>query len=136
MNRIQTLVLALVLLMPCAAMAADEPPMALVSIYHVAPGKQMDFIKWMQAREAVAREAGAPDSMWYVHTEGDNWDYLVVSPQTSDAMDKKIDEMSKKRGLATGFKASLEFRQVMLNHTDTYAVGPVTADWLVKNANQ
>ena len=101
--------------------AADKPSVVIVSIYHVAPGKQLEFLKWIAARDAVAKEAGLPPSRWYAHMDGDSWDYIGISPATTDEQDAKVDALSKAKGLTTGFKSSLEFRSLVASHTDTYA---------------
>ena len=134
-------VLCLALLCAFAAwaqMATDkkEPGTATVSIYRVAPGKHLDFMKWMAAREAAAKEAGAPAVQWYVHMDGDSWDYLAIAPASTDAMDDKVDAILKSRGLATGFKGGLEFRTLIASHTDTKAAGPVTAAEVVEWASK
>src|SRR3546814_10216549 len=51
---------ALCLSLPTLAQSQDtgDPPTATVSLYRVAPGKHMDLLKWMAAREAIARDAG------------------------------------------------------------------------------
>jgi hypothetical protein len=46
----------------------------------VAPGKHLDFLKWLAETEAIAKEAGVPASQLYAHTDGDSWDYLNVGP--------------------------------------------------------
>jgi hypothetical protein len=119
-----------------AADAAKEPPHAIVSLYHVAPGKHLDFLKWMAAREAVAKNLGLPATQVYAHTDGDSWDYMAVSPMTTPDQDMKMDEASKKAGLTTGYKAALELRQYMASHTDTYTVGPVSAADLVAEGSK
>jgi hypothetical protein len=120
------------------ALAQDKPTQYMISIYHVAPGKHLDFLKWMAEREAVSDEAGAPPTQWYTHMNGATWDYVTVSrlgtPEEQAAMDKKIEEMTKKKGLTTGVKASLEFRGYINEHTDTYTMGPYTAAEMVKAA--
>lgn len=87
-----------------------EPGKVIVSIYRVAPGRHLDFLKWEAAREAVDKEAGLTLAQWYVHTNGDSWDFVSVSPERTDAEDKKVEELAKKKGLKTAFAASLEFR--------------------------
>src|SRR3546814_3012579 len=77
----------------------------------------MDLLKWMAAREAIARDAGQPASQWYVHMDGDSWDFLVLSPTSSEEADKRASELMKQRGLSDGFKAFLEFRQRSEEHT-------------------
>ena len=51
-------------------------------------------------------------------------------------VDKKIEAIAKQKGLATGLKASFEFRQYIGTHTDTFAHGPMTADEIVKAAEK
>jgi hypothetical protein len=118
------------------AQAADDkgPPHAMISIYHIAPGKHMEFLKWLAAREAVDKEVGVPATQVYAHIDGDSWDYLSVGPMTTPEQDKQVEAAMKKHGLTTGFKASLEIRQFLASHTDTFVVGPVTASELVEQA--
>ena len=112
--------------------AAQEPvPTSLVSIYHVAPGKHLDFLKWVAAREAIDREAGVPATQWYAHMDGDSWDYVSIGPDIDDAQSDKIDELSRARGLTVGPRAGLELRETINAHTDTFAAGPLTAAQLL-----
>jgi len=111
-----------------------------VAIYHVAPGKHLQFLKWMAEREAVAKEAGAPPTHWFMHTDGASWDYIAIDHVGDLAQqaeqDKKTDALAKKKGLATGTAALLEFRQFISSHSDTYALGPMTAEEIVKDAEK
>jgi hypothetical protein len=111
-----------------------EPSRALITIYRVAAGKHLDFLKWLADQEAIAREAGVPASQFYSHTDGDSWDYLNIAPALTDAQQAKVDEASRKRGRKTGFAAGLEFRTFVSSHTDTFAIGPVSAADLVSMA--
>ncbi|HSE39150.1 MAG TPA: hypothetical protein VLH08_00170 [Acidobacteriota bacterium] len=113
-----------------------EPPEALVSIYRIAPGKHLEFLRWQAAQESVRKEAGIPATQWYAHTNGDSWDYIAIGPVLSDEQDAKVDEISVKKGIKVGFKASLEFRQFISYHTDTFATGPVSAADLVAAAEK
>lgn len=114
--------------------AKKEPPKALVSIYHVATGKHLEFLKWIAAREAVDKEAGVPATQLYAHTEGEGWDYIAIGPVLTDEQSKKVDAAATKKGLSTGFKANIEFRTMIANHSDTNAIGPVSAADLVAAA--
>jgi hypothetical protein len=111
-----------------------EPPHALVTIYRIAPGKQLDFLKWLAETQAIAKEAGVPASQIYAHTDGDSWDYLNVGPDLTKEQQAKVDEVTKKHGRKTGFAASLDFRTFVASHTDTFAIGPVSAADLVAMA--
>ena len=121
------------LLLPQEARAAD-PPKMIVALYRVAPGKHLEFLKWMAAREAIDKEAGVPAAQWYMHTNGDSWDFAVIGAVLSDAQQEKVDALSRKKGLATGVKAALEFRQFVSSHTDTFASGPTSASQLLQAA--
>jgi len=122
------------LAMPQASRAADASGKALVSLYRVAPGKHLDFLKWMADREAVDREAGVPATHWYMHTNGDSWDFIAIAPVMSDAQQEKADAIARKKGLKTGLQSSLELRQFVSMHTDTFVDGPTSATQLVQQA--
>jgi hypothetical protein len=109
---------------------------ARVCLYHVAPGRHLDFLKWQAAQDEVAKEAGVPVPQVYAHMDGDSWDYLLLSPVTTPEQDKKLDEIAKGKGLKVGMSASLEFRALVASHTDTLAAGPLTAKELVAMAQE
>lgn len=141
MNRLRhALALAAVLLPGLLFVAvpacAQEPGTVIISLYRIAPGKHMDFLRWQAARDAVAREAGVGATQWYVHLNGDSWDFVGITPDTTEEQDKQIDTLQTRKGLTTGFKASLEFRTLIASHTDTYARGPTTADALIASAGK
>ena len=109
---------------------------ARITIYRIAPGKQLDFLKWMAEASAINKEAGVPDDHWYAHTNGDSWDYLHIAPDLSKEQSARVDEITKKHGRKTGFAASLEIRTFVAWHTDTFVTGPVSAADLVSAAGK
>lgn len=121
---------------PAVPAVAADAGTVIVSIYHVAPGKHLDFLKWMASQDAFAKEAGVAGSQWYAHQDGDSWDYLAISPATTPEQDKKVDEVARKHGQKTGMAAGLVMRQYINSHTDTYAYGPVSAADLLKHLTQ
>ena len=136
------LLLALVFLAAPVARAqtakpeVKQPPHARVALYRIAPGKHLEFLKWMAETEAINKEAGVPAAQIYAHTDGDSWDYLGVSPDLSKEQQAKVDEVARKHGRKTGFPASLEFRTFAAWHTDTFVIGPVSAADLVAAAGK
>ena len=134
------------LLMAACALAAAAPRWtprddkgpgrARITLYHVAPGKHLDFLKWMVAQDEVSKDAGLPTVQLYAHIDGDSWDYLGLAPVTTPEQEKKLDEIAVKKGLKIGLPASLEFRQLLASHTDTFAAGPTTAADLVAQATK
>lgn len=119
-----------------ARVEAKQPPHARVVLYRIAPGKQLDFLKWAATTEANAKEAGVPASQVYAHANGDSWDYMQVAPLLTTEQQARVDEITKKNGGKTGFAASLEFRTFIAWHTDTDVMGPVTAADLVAAAGK
>ena len=113
-----------------------QPPTAVVSLYRIVPGKQLDFLKWMAEAAAINKEAGVPADHWYAHTNGDSWDYLHIAADLTNEQQAKVDEVAKKHGRKTGFAASLEIRTFVAWHTDTFVTGPVSAADLVSAAGK
>jgi hypothetical protein len=111
-----------------------EPSRAIVTIYRVATGKQLEFLKWLADQEAISKEAGVPALQVYAHTDGDGWDYLSIGPVVSDEQQAKVDEATRKHGRKAGFSAGLEFRALVASHTDTFVIGPMSAADLVAMA--
>jgi membrane-bound lytic murein transglycosylase B len=116
--------------------SAPNAPTMVVSIYHVAPGKHLDFLRYMAQSDAIAKEAGIGATQWYAHLDGDSWDYVTISPATTDEQDRRVDAIARQRGRPGGFAGGIQFRQFINSHTDTYARGPTTAADLVAAANQ
>ena len=108
----------------------------IVTIYHIAPGKHAEFLKWMAQQQSIAEEAGASPAQWYVHLDGDSWDYISIGEVDNPEVEKKIEELSKKKGAPTGMAAALKFRQFVASHTDTYTMGPYSAEELAKLAEE
>jgi len=100
---------------------------ARVTIYKIAAGRQIDFLKWMAVQDEVSKEAGIAPVQLYTHINGDDWDYVGIAPVTTPEQDRIADEIATKRGLKTGLAAALEFRELVASHADTITAGPMTA---------
>ena len=107
--------------------SAQEAGRAIVSLYHAAPGQQEALLRWIADQDRAAAAAGVGAAQIYVHTDGDSWDYMLISPVTTDAQDAAIDAAAKKMGISYGMRRSLEFRKYISSHTDTFTRGPSTA---------
>ena len=106
---------------------AADPPMAVVSLYHAAPGQQLALAKWLARQDSVAQSIGGQPAQFYVHTDGDSWDFMTIGPATSRGQDDAFDAAARKMGVPTGAKAGLDLRRYINSHTDTFAMGPTTA---------
>lgn len=114
-------------LIPSAALAQPGPGRATVSLYQAPPGHQEALMRWLADQDRVAASVGVAPAQVYVHTDGASWDFMVVQPATTDAQDDAIDAAAKKMGVASGPRASLEFRKHIQTHTDTLVRGPMSA---------
>jgi len=108
-------------------MAPSPPKSVIVAVYHVAAGKHEEFLRWNLARERAELEAGLSSGtgQWFVHVEGDSWDFLALQPVRTPEEDERRDAVLRARGLAAGFAEAIEFRQLITSHTDTVADGPM-----------
>jgi|SoiMethySBSTD1v2_1073268.scaffolds.fasta_scaffold69335_2 hypothetical protein len=136
-NAVIVAILSMLVVAPGVAQQAATPPgRATISLYRVAPGKHVEFLKWLAAREAIDKEIGAPPTQMYAHIDGDAWDYVAITPQLEGAaqaeLDKKQEAAAKKKGLTTGPKQGIEIRQFVSWHTDTFVAGPLTAAQMVE----
>ena len=119
-----------------AQAGAPEPPKARIALYRAAPGQQIALLKWLAAQDRASQAAGVPTGQLYAHTDGDSWDYLSVDPVTTPAQDAAIEAAARKMGMPNGPGRSLEFRKYIAMHTDTFAIGPVTAAQYLAMAGQ
>lgn len=110
------------------AQAGPPVPRAIVSLYHAAPGQQEALLRWFANQDRVARAAGVAPMQLYIHTDGDSWDYMGINPVTTPAQDDAMDVAARKMGINGGVQASMELRKYIASHTDTFTVGPITAD--------
>ena len=107
------------------------PGRARVTMYRIAAGRHLDFLKWMAAQDEVAKEAGFATVQFYAHINGDDWDFIGIAPVTTPEQEKLADEIATRKGLKTGLPASFEFRDLVTSHSDTFVAGPMSAAELI-----
>jgi membrane-bound lytic murein transglycosylase B len=108
---------------PASAQPAGQ---GIVAIYHVAPGHQVDFLKWLDQQDRIAAAAGVARGQLYAHMDGDSWDYLVINPVTTPAQDAALEAAGKRMGVNVG-RGGIELRKHITSHTDTIVRGPMSA---------
>jgi membrane-bound lytic murein transglycosylase B len=122
---------AIALALAAPAAAQEQPETRIVSVYRAAPGHQQQLLEWLARQDEVGRAAGVPAAQLYVHQNGANWDYMIVSTQATPEQDRAADQAARRMGAPTGPRAGLELRQHIAEHTDTIVAGPTTAaEWL------
>jgi hypothetical protein len=105
---------------------AQTPGQAIIAIYHVAPGHQIEFLKWADRQDRISAAAGVPRGQLYAHMDGDSWDYLIVNPMTTPAQDAALEAAGKKMGVNV-MRGGVEMRKHITSHTDTIVRGPMSA---------
>ncbi len=106
---------------------AQDAPTGSISIYRAAPGQQAALLAWLAEANAIAEEAGVPASQFFIHQNGDSWDFLVVSPSSTPEQDEAAAALAEERGQPSGAAAWLEIREMSAEHTDTEVIGPLGA---------
>ena len=107
-------------------------PRVQIEIYRIAPGAHADFLKLIARYDEANRIAGLPPRQLYVHQDGASWDYVIIQPaDTTAEQDKKLAAAAKQLGIPQGASFFFEIRRFIAEHTDTSAIGPITAaEWL------
>ena len=99
-----------------------------IEIYRIAPGQQQAFLEFIAKCDEANRIAGLAPRQLYVHSDGDDWDFILVQPEHTPAdkaaaLDKAWDQV----GLPSGANFFFEIRKYIASHSDTDAIGPTTA---------
>lgn len=133
--------MALGVLLACAqpALAEEAPPWpeAQFELFKMAPGRQEAFLRKLAQWDQVSAAGGQPPTQVFLHEDGESWDVLLFKPfpktpitaAQQAAMDAKAEELH----LKTGPAFFLEIRENLAWHTETKALGPVSAaQWLAR----
>lgn len=117
---------------PAAGQTVAAPPAPVahqvVEIYHIAPGQHAAFLRFIDRCDEANRMAGLPPRQLYVHTDGADWDYMLIQPaETPKDKAAAFDAAWKKLGMPSGATFAFEIRKYIADHTDTFVSGPTTA---------
>jgi len=72
---------------PAAETADDSAPNTLykISFVRAAPGKLLDLIELFKNRMSIYDDMGDERPLWWRHTQGDQWDLMMIFPMESYA---------------------------------------------------
>lgn len=119
---------ALVLAVSSPAWAAPPATKMMVEIYRIAPGQHEAFLKEIARYDEANRIAGVPARQLYVHSDGADWDFILIQPdEYPPEKQAALDRAWKQLGLPSGADFFLNYRRFIADHTDTVAIGPTTA---------
>ena len=108
--------------------SGPQAPRTMIEIYRIAPGAARGLPQGDRAgttRRTVS--AGLPPRQLYVHSDGADWDFILIQPDEYPP-DKQaaLDKAWKQLGLPTGADFFLNFRRFVADHSDTVAIGPTS----------
>lgn len=120
------------------ATAPAPVPRMLVEIYRIAPGQHAAFLEAIAKFDEANRMAGLPPRQLYVHSDGADWDFMLIQPaETPKDKSAALAAAWDKLGLPSGADFFLEFRTYIAEHSDTFVKGPTTAaDFLATRAKR
>jgi hypothetical protein len=121
-------ILAIAASSPAWAQEEAEKPNTTIEIYRIAPGQHEAFLREIARYDEANRLAGVAPRQLYVHSDGADWDFVLIQPSKYPT-DKQaaLDRAWKTLGLPSGADFFLNFRRFIAEHTDTVAIGPTTA---------
>lgn len=131
---------ALAIVLACASLVAAPRAQAadagrvLLEIYRIAPGQHRQFLEFIALCDRANALAGLPPRQLYVHQDGASWDFVIIQPaSTTPAQSEALDAAFRKLQIPQGAKFFVAIRAFLLEHSDTFALGPTTAaDYLGK----
>jgi hypothetical protein len=133
---------ALFTFISAAMLAASSPawsaPKMMIEIYRIAPGQHEAFLKEIARYDEANRIAGVPPRQLYVHSDGADWDFILIQPdEYPPEKQAALDKAWKQLGLPSGADFFLGYRRFIAEHSDTVAIGPTSAaDYLATRSSK
>jgi hypothetical protein len=124
-------------LLPAPDFITADWPEAYFEIFRLAPGQHEAFVRRVALADEAQAAAGLPPTRLYFHESGGDWDVLVLkvvgehelTPEQQALVDQRWAEL----GLPTGPAYYVDLRTTVASHSDTHAIGPVSAaQWLAR----
>ncbi len=111
-----------------AAGTTPSVPSVMIEIYRIAPGQHEAFLAEIARYDEANRIARLPPRQLYVHSDGADWDFILIQPaKTPPENAAALDKAWKALKLPSGADFFLNYRRFIAEHTDTVASGPTTA---------
>lgn len=129
----KTLIVALLIALAvpvAAAPVAAASPMGTqqIELYRIAPGQHEAFLRFIARCDEVNRIAGVAPRQLFVHSDGAEWDFMLLQPAHYSAAEQaRIDAAWDKSGMPSGADFFVAIRKFIATHTDTTVRGPTTA---------
>ena len=122
------LLLLAALLLPTPTPDASPPPgtyLYKVTTYRATPGRMLELIELLKAQRTALPTQGDAAPILMRHTQGDQWDVLVMYPLESYAAYYAPDRMARRAEAAEANAAvEAQFKELVAWREDLYAFGP------------
>ena len=120
--------LAIALLLACSTLAAaQENYLYKVTMVQAAPGKLLELIDLYKTRAAATTAAGDEAPLWMRHSQGDQWDLLILTPMGSYA-EYFAPARAQRRQQAVSAELAGKIADDIAWQEDLFAFGPHVAD--------
>ena len=107
------------------AQMEEFPSLYKVTLVRAAPGHLLDLIELYKAQQSVYAASGDVAPFWMRHSQGDQWDLMLLFPIESYAAYYHPDRLAQREGQAEAWHAFDErFRELVAWQSDLFVYGP------------
>ena len=107
------------------AQSEEFPTLYKVTLVRAAPGHLIDLIDLYKAQQPVYAASGDVAPFWMRHSQGDQWDLMLLFPMESYAAYYDADRLAQREGQAEAWNAFGErFRELVAWQEDLFVYGP------------
>ncbi|MFC2157786.1 hypothetical protein ACFLT9_08120 [Acidobacteriota bacterium] len=109
--------------------SSDQSCLYRVTFVRAAPGKLLDLIDLFKDRMPVYDSMGDSRPFWWRHTQGDQWDLMMLFPMGSYTEYYSLERANRRTGAENKADLSAEefkdkFREFSSWHEDIFVIGP------------
>ncbi|HEY7544214.1 MAG TPA: hypothetical protein VID27_04995 [Blastocatellia bacterium] len=119
------LILIFLIISPTTSFA-DEKYLYQAKFVQAAPGKLVELIDLYKSRMPVYSSTGDEPPLWIRHSQGDQWDLMLLFPMQSYSEYYKPDRAMKRKEVDERF--STKFKECVAWQEDLFVYGPPLAD--------
>lgn len=120
------LLISILTLFALPTQAANESYLYQAKFVQAAPGKLLDLIDLYKQRLASYQAAGDEPPFWIRHSQGDQWDLMLLFPMSSYSEYYQAERVAKRKQAERGFAEKL--KECVAWQEDLFVYGPPLAE--------
>lgn len=113
--------------------SAQQSSERVVTTMHAAPGKYREVVQWLADIDRMRAQAGLEPRLIYRHHNGANWDFLVIEPPIVEGEEDLLEAAAEALGIEI---PTLYFREIVMDHEDTFVGGPMSGAEIMAEIEQ